>query len=94
MSKEKIGIQANQIRHPLGGKFPRFDTRTTEKVETTRAPNNGKPFRNRQQRSMASAQAAIAKTGRSKGAWVSFAPRQEREVLAKSTSKTGSLHIG
>jgi len=81
MSEQKIGIQKNLRRGPSSCDFPRFDPRPTSRVESSRAPNNGKPFRNKQQKEIARAEAVKAKTGPLKGTFVSLAYRQERQCV-------------
>lgn len=95
MAKQKIGIQANLFVHPTSGcKLPRFDARSTSEVDATRAPGNGKPFRNRKQKEMARTEAKKITAGKYKGTFVSHAPRQYRDMVPKQAPRTGGIHIG
>lgn len=77
----KIGIAANLIKHPCGVSMPRFDPRSTAKVEETRAPGNGKPFRSKIGKKNARAAARKATSGKYKGTYVSYEPRTIRDML-------------
>lgn len=85
--KQKIGIQANlvpshKIDMPRGGvRLPRFDPRSTSKVEETRAPGNGKPYRNAVQKAKARAEAFSPKQGKFKGTYISYTPTQQRPMV-------------
>lgn len=78
---QKIGIFAHLIAHPCGVSMPRFDPRSTAKVEETRAPGNGKPFRSKVGKQNARREAFKATSGKFKGTYVSYEPRTTRDML-------------
>lgn len=73
--KQAIGIQENMITTEHGF---RQDKRTTAEVETSRLPNNLKPFRSKKQKEEARAEAFIPTVGKFKGTHISYVPRQVR----------------
>lgn len=73
MAKKLIGIQENMSYNHLAR--CRQDMRPTAQVDETRSPRNGKPFRSRHQKAVASATAVLNKTGKWKGTYTSSAPR-------------------
>lgn len=71
-----VGIQNNMRTHYATGRL--FDDRTTEEVEKSRDPVNKKPYRNKLMKAKARSEAFIAKSGKYKGTYVSYVPREVR----------------